>query len=77
MRCSIKVAIALAAASSVLGGCSTTHFAGIAQSPNPPPPPGYRVVCESTPTILTSYTTDCVPVQARVIEERVVVRAKG
>ncbi|MFL5146078.1 MAG: hypothetical protein ACJ8DP_22435 [Microvirga sp.] len=73
----IKVPLALVVASSVLGACSTSHLAGVAQSPNPPAPPGYRVVCSSVPTVLNGYTTYCTPVLAPVIEERVIVRAKG
>ena len=74
---SLKVAFALAVASSGLGACSTSHVAGVAQSPNPAPPPGYRVVCSSVPTVLNGYTTSCTPVQAPVIERRTVIRAKG
>ncbi len=71
------LALAVAAAASALGGCSTTHPAGVAQSPNPPAPPGYRVVCDSRPTILNGFNTSCEPVRGRAVEERVVVRAKG
>lgn len=46
-------------------------------SPNPAPPPGYRVVCASHPTIFNGFTTYCEPVVGPVIEERVIVQAKG
>jgi hypothetical protein len=74
---SLKAALALALASPCLGACSTSHVGGVALSPNPAPPPGYRVVCSSVPTILNGYTTFCTPVLAPAIEKRVVVRAKG
>ena len=54
------------------GACSTTHFGGVAETPNPAPPPGYRVVCSSVPTILNGFTTLCLPVQELLIEQGVV-----
>ena len=76
MRLFVKIASALAFASFV-GACSTSHIGGVAMSPNPAPPPGYKVVCASHPTILNGFTTYCEPVIGPVIEERVVVQAKG
>lgn len=76
MRRFLKTASALALAS-LLGACSTSHIGGVALSPNPAPPPGYRVVCSSFPTVLNGYTTYCQPVIGPVIEERVIVQAKG
>ena len=77
MRRFVKTASALALASPVLGACSTSHIGGMALSPNPAPPPGYRVVCSSVPTILNGYNTYCQPILGPVIEERVIVQAKG
>ena len=84
MRPSFKAVLALALASSVLGACSTAHVGGVALSPNPAPPPGYRVVCSSVPPILSfiptpldGYHSHCAPVRAPVIERRTVIRAKG
>jgi hypothetical protein len=77
MRRSIKTAFVLALASPALGACSTSHTGGVAQSPNPAPPPGYRVACTSVPTILNGYTTYCEPVLSPVIDERIILRTKG
>jgi hypothetical protein len=65
-----------------LAGCNTmTDYAyRVPAGPNPPPPPGYRVECTSTPTIgnwlFNDYTTGCRQIISPV-QERVVVRAKG
>ena len=83
MRRRLTILLALAAPSG-LGACGTSHFSDVAQSPNPAPPPGYRVVCSTSPilllyvpTLLDPYRSNCEPVQAPVIEQRVVVQAKG
>jgi hypothetical protein len=55
--------------------CSYSHPAGVAETPNPLPPPGYRAVCGSTPLPFNAYQTRCEPGVGA--EERVVVRAKG
>lgn len=73
---------ALAAVAAGLAGCNTmTDYAyRVPAGPNPPPPPGYRVECTSTPTfgnwLFNDYTTGCRQIIPPV-EERVVVRAKG
>ncbi len=54
--------------------CGHVHTADVASSPNPPPPPGYRAVCSSTPLLLNAFITGCTPVQA---EQVTVVQAKG
>jgi hypothetical protein len=83
MRPRLTILLALGAPL-CLGACGTSHFSGVAQSPNPAPPPGYRVVCSTSPTLLLyvptlldPYRSNCEPVQAPVIERRVVVQAKG
>jgi hypothetical protein len=53
------------------------HFGEVAETPNPAPPPGYRVVCLSAPTILNGFTTQCVPVQGPVIDETIAIQTKG
>ena len=73
MRCCKAVlAILLLGA---LAACGNTHAAGVALTPNPPPPPGYLAVCTSTPLPFNAFISNCTPAQVR--EERVVVRAKG
>jgi hypothetical protein len=65
-----------------LAGCNTmTDYAyRVPAGPNPPPPPGYRVECTSTPGIayplFHDFSTGCRQIIAPV-EERVVVHAKG
>lgn len=57
------------------GGCGTPNPI-IARDPLPPPPPGYRVACQSTPFVLNAFFSSCVPVQAPVVvRQRAVVRA--
>jgi hypothetical protein len=42
--------------------------------PNPPPPPGYRAVCGSTPLPFNAFTTNCAPAAGQAVA---VVQAKG
>ena len=67
---------ALLAVSLLLGvtACSTVHTAGVAFEPNPPPPPGFRAVCASTPLPLNAFVTGCSPAAAEAVT---VVQAKG
>jgi hypothetical protein len=72
MRCCkavLAISLCLLAAA-----CSHSHLAGVALTPNPPPPPGYRAVCSSTALPLNAFTTSCVPAAG---ERVAVVRAKG
>lgn len=59
-----------------IGGCGTPNPI-VARDPVPPPPPGYRVVCQSTPFVLNAFISSCQPMQAPVVvvRERAVVRA--
>ena len=54
--------------------CSTVHTAGVAYAPNPPPPPGFRAVCGSTPLPFNAFVTGCTPAAG---ERVTVVQAKG
>jgi hypothetical protein len=54
--------------------CSHVHFAETAVGPNPPPPPGYRAVCSSTPLPFNAFISSCTPAAG---EQVAVVRAKG
>jgi hypothetical protein len=42
--------------------------------PNPPPPPGYKAVCGSTPLPFNAFITGCWPTTG---EQVAVVQAKG
>jgi hypothetical protein len=58
--------------------CSRAPNPVIAHDPIPEPPPGYKVVCSSSPFIFHGFVSSCQPGQRPVlVEERVVVRAKG
>jgi hypothetical protein len=58
--------------------CSRAPNPVIAHDPIPPPPPGYKVVCVSAPFIFHGFVAHCQPGERPVIvEERVVVRARG
>jgi hypothetical protein len=67
---------ALLAISLLLGvtACSTVHTAGVALAPNPPPPPGFRAACSSTPLPFNAFVTGCTPAAGTTVA---VVRAKG
>ena len=54
--------------------CAYVHPAGVALAPNPPPPPGFRAVCSSTPLPFNAFVTGCTPAAG---ERVAVVRAKG
>jgi hypothetical protein len=72
----MRVCKAISAISLLLlvAACSHAHPAGVAYEPNPSPPPGYRVVCTSTPLLLNAYITNCIPAAG---EQVAVVRAKS
>jgi hypothetical protein len=78
----ILLGSALVAIAAGLAGCNTMTDDAyrVPAGPNPPPPPGYRVECTSTPSLgflfFNDYTTGCRQIIPPV-EERVVVRAKG
>jgi|1185.fasta_scaffold355329_1 hypothetical protein len=76
MRRPLKAAFATALLL-VTGGCAASHLADVAETPNPAPPPGYRVVCVSVPTILNGFTTSCAPVQGPVVVDEVAIQTKG
>jgi hypothetical protein len=58
----------------IVSACGHVHPADVAWAPNPPPPPGYRAVCSSTPLPFNGFITNCTPTAA---ERTAVVRAKG
>ena len=73
----VKLMVASLAALSA-AACSRPPNLVVAHDPIPPPPPGYRAICSSSPTIFYGFVSTCLPVQApAVIEERTVVRSKG
>jgi len=72
MRC-FKAVLAMSLLA-VLTACANVHAGGVALEPNPPPPPGYRAVCASTPLPLNAFITNCTPTAG---EHVAVVRAKG
>jgi hypothetical protein len=58
--------------------CSRPPNPVVAHDPIPEPPPGYRVVCSSSPTIFYGFSSACAPGQRPVlIEERTTVRVRG
>ena len=57
-----------------LAACSHVHTAGVALAPNPPPPPGYRAACSSTPLPFNAFVTGCTPAASEAVA---VVQAKG
>ena len=58
----------------VMAACSHVHPAGVAMTPNPLPPPGYRAVCASKPLPFNAFVTSCAPAAG---EQVAIVRAKG
>jgi hypothetical protein len=63
-----------------LGGCASLAGPPVATlDPNPPPPRGYRVLCDSRPGlfnfIFDEFNTNCIPTLAPV--ERRAIRARG
>jgi hypothetical protein len=72
----MRVCKALLATSLLLfvTACSHVHVAGVAQTPNPPPPPGFAATCASRPLPFNAFITGCAPA-AR--DQVTVVRAKG
>ena len=66
--------IALAAAG--LSGLAACTNAVVTQHPNPPPPPGDRILCGTAMLPLAQAHTHCTPVIAPAAET-VVVRARG
>lgn len=71
----VRVALCLVVAGS-LGACAHQPVASF--DPNPAPPPGYTVVCQSTPGLFYGlfhdFVTACMPVLLPVEQ---VVRARG
>ena len=72
MRCA-KAVLAVSLLLPV-AACGHVHPAGVALAPNPPPPPGYRAVCSSTPLPFNAFITSCTPAAG---ERVAVVQAKG
>lgn len=72
MRRGFTAAAALVGAV-LLSGCS--HAPVVAGHPNPPPPPGYKVICNTWSAPVAAASTACIGVVAP--EDRVVLRAKG
>lgn len=70
MRC-LTLAVALVLTASA-GACAPKPI--VARDPVPAPAPGVGYACQSRPTVLNGYTTDCDPILR---ERSVVVRAKG
>jgi len=66
----------LALAAACLAGLSACGSPALVMShPNPPPPPGYKVLCDTWRVPIEAAYTYCTPVIDR--DERVVIRAKG
>lgn len=73
----LKLVSVLLAALSV-AACSLPPNPVIAHDPVPPPAPGYKVVCSSTPFIFYSFITHCAPGERPVlVKEQTIVRARG
>lgn len=68
-RLTLTVALALAASA---GACAPKPI--VARDPVPPPAPGVGYACDSRPTVLNAFYTNCEPTLR---EPSVVVRAKG
>ena len=61
-----------------VAGCSLPPNPVIAHDPVPPPRPGYKVVCSSTPFIFHSFITNCLPGETPVlVRQETVVQARG
>ena len=78
MRAAARAAI-LAAGLLALAACSLPPNPVVARDPVPPPAPGTRISCTSTPPlILNTVISSCKPVEERrIIQRRAVVQAKG
>lgn len=72
MRRAWKVAVALAGAV-LLSACS--HGPVVLGHPNPPPPPGYKVICATSYGPFVTASTGCRGVLAP--DDRVILHAKG
>ena len=59
----------------LLSACSHAPLAVAAGHPNPPPPPGYKVICNTSPAPIAAAATSCIGVIAP--QDRAVLRAKG
>jgi hypothetical protein len=57
----------------LLGACS--HAPVVVGHPNPPPPPGYKVICDTARAPIAAAATSCIGVIAP--QDGVVLRAKG
>ena len=57
----------------LLAACS--HAPVVVGHPNPPPPPGYKVICDTARVPIAAAATSCIGVIAP--QDRVVLRAKG
>jgi len=67
------VAAGVLAGAVLLSACS--HAPVVAGHPNPPPPPSYKVVCNTWRAPIAAASTACIGVIAP--QDRVVLRVKG
>jgi hypothetical protein len=58
----------------LLSGCSHAPIVAV-RHPNPPPPPGYKVICSTSPIPIAAAVTSCIGVIAP--DDRVVLRVRG
>lgn len=57
----------------LLAACGRTPV--VVGHPNPPPPPGYKVICDTARVPIAAAATSCIGVIAP--QDRVVLRVKG
>jgi hypothetical protein len=57
----------------LLAACS--HAPVVVGHPNPPPPPGYKVICDTARVPIAAAATSCIGVIAP--QDRAVLRVKG
>ena len=55
----LKIIAALALAGAALGACAAHPI--VARDPVPPPSPGEAYDCDSRPTVVNAFRTDCEP----------------
>jgi hypothetical protein len=68
----VFTAAGVLAAALLLSACSHAPLVG---HPNPPPPPGYKVICSTSAVPIAAAATSCIGVIAP--DGRVVLRVKG
>jgi hypothetical protein len=59
-----------------LGACSAPPNLIVARDPIPPPPPGYQVLCRTSPGLFWTQHANCIAAGGVILKERIV-RVRG